>query len=170
MEEGYASAWSRICFGILLAALLVLVGGVSPQQAAQQPSSYAPVVITEDFATIMARMKAAKAEVMKRQMDLLNERYDLSNRPAADGTTMSRGKPVQEGVRVKLPAGVTWAQLAAMTPADIRDKGLFPKGFLPTAASPPRRRRYGVSRLPYRRDQTAGRARSHPLRSRFRSA
>ncbi len=131
MEEGYASAWSRICFGILLAALLVLVGGVSPQQAAQQPSSYAPVVITEDFATIMARMKAAKAEVMKRQMDLLNERYDLSNRPAADGTTMSRGKPVQEGVRVKLPAGVTWTQLAAMTPADIRDKGLFPKGFLP---------------------------------------
>ena len=131
MEEGYASPWRRIWFGILLAALLVLVGGVSPQQAAQQPSSYAPVVITEDFATIMARMKAAKAEVMKRQMDLLNERYDLSNRPAADGTTMSRGKPVQEGVRVKLPAGVTWTQLAAMTPADIRDKGLFPQGFLP---------------------------------------
>ena len=55
----------------------------------------------------------------------------LINRPAADGTTMSRGKPVQEGVRVKLPAGVTWTQLAAMTPADIRDKGLFPQGFLP---------------------------------------
>jgi hypothetical protein len=30
-----------------------------------------------------------------------------------------------------LPAGVTWTQLAAMTPADIRDKGLFPIGFLP---------------------------------------
>jgi hypothetical protein len=110
MEEGYASAWRRICFGLMLVALLVLVGGVSPQQAAQQPSSYAPVVITEDFATIMARMTAAKAEVMKRQMALLNERYDVSNRPAADGTTMSRGKPVQEGVRVKLPAGVTWTQ------------------------------------------------------------
>jgi len=131
MEEGYESPWRCTWFGVLLVALLVLVGGVSPQQAAQQPSSYAPVVITEDFATIVARMKAAKAEVMKRQMDLLNERYDLSNRPAADGTTMSRGKPVQEGVRVKLQAGMTWTQLATMTPADIRDKGLFPQGFLP---------------------------------------
>jgi cytochrome c peroxidase len=79
----------------------------------------------------MARMKAAKAEVMQRQLTLLAERYDVSNRPAADGTQMSRGKPVQEGVRVKLPGGMTWAQLTAMTPADIRAKGVFPKGFLP---------------------------------------
>ena len=60
----------------------------------------------------MTRMKAAKPEVMKRQMDLLNERYDLSNRPAP-GVTMSRGKSVQEGVRVKLPQGTTWETLAA---------------------------------------------------------
>ena len=46
-------------------------------------------------------MKAAQPEVMKRQMDLLNARYDLRNRPAKD-VTMSRGKPIQEGVRVKL--------------------------------------------------------------------
>jgi len=130
MSYGHASSWGG-WFGVILAALLVLVGGVSPQQAAQQPSSYAPVDLKEDFATIMARMKAAKAEVMQRQLNLLNERYDLSNRPATDGTTMSRGKSVQEGGRVKLPAGVTWAQLATMTPADIRDKGLFPKGFMP---------------------------------------
>lgn len=55
----------------------------------------------------MARMKAAKAGVMQRQLALLAERYDVSNRTAADGTRMSRGKPVQEGVRVKLPGGVT---------------------------------------------------------------
>jgi len=85
---------------------------------------------TDGFATLMARMKAAKAEVMQRQQALLNERYDLSNRPAA-GITMSRGKPVQEGVRAKLPPGVTWERLAAMTPEEIRDKGVFPKGFLP---------------------------------------
>jgi hypothetical protein len=58
------------------------------------------------------------------------ERYDLANRPA-QGATMSRGKPLQEGVRVKLAAGTTWDQLAAMSPADIRDKDLFPKGFYP---------------------------------------
>ena len=45
---------------------------------------------------------------------------------------MSRGKPVQEGVRVKLPEGVqSWQELADMTPEEIRQKGLWPKGFLP---------------------------------------
>jgi cytochrome c peroxidase len=44
---------------------------------------------------------------------------------------MARNKPVQQGVRVKLPAGVTWQQLGAMTPEDIRDRNLFPAGFLP---------------------------------------
>lgn len=93
-------------------------------------SSYSSVVIREEFATIMARMKAAMPEVMKRQMDLLNERYDLSNRPAS-GVTMSRGKPIQEGVRAKLPPGITWGTLAAMSPEEIREKGSFPAGFYP---------------------------------------
>ena len=89
-----------------------------------------PVVDTEDFATIYARMSSAKAGVMKRQMDLLSERYDLSDRPAS-GVVMDRTKPVQEGVRVKLRSGVTWAQLASMTADEIRNKNLFPGGFLP---------------------------------------
>jgi cytochrome c peroxidase len=63
-------------------------------------------------------------------MDLLAMRYDLSNRPA-QGVTMSRGKAIQEGVRAKLPQGVTWAQLAAMSPEEVREKNLFPAGFLP---------------------------------------
>jgi cytochrome c peroxidase len=67
---------------------------------------------------------------MKRQTDLLNERYDLSNRPAK-GVTMSRGKAVQEGVRVKLFKGMTWEKLAALSPEEIREKGLFPAGFFP---------------------------------------
>ena len=39
-------------------------------------------------------------------------------------------KPVQAGVRVKLPEGVTWETLVTMTPDQIRDRGLFPAGFL----------------------------------------
>ena len=84
----------------------------------------------ETFAAVMARMTAAKPGIMKRQMALLNERYDLSNRPAA-GVTMSRGKAVQEGVRAKLPAGMTWEKLAALSPEDIKENDLFPKGFYP---------------------------------------
>ena len=44
---------------------------------------------------------------------------------------MSRGKPIQVGPAAKLPEGMTWEQLAAMSRDEIRDKGLFPKGFLP---------------------------------------
>jgi len=113
--------------------LVAIIVGVLIMAAASsyaKETSYAPVAITEDFDSVLTRMKAAKPKVMKDQMDLLKERYGLSDEPAR-GTTMSRGKPVQGGVRVKLPAGMTWQNLAEMTPEDIRQKGLFPKGFLP---------------------------------------
>ena len=93
-------------------------------------TSYMPVDIKEPFASIMARMKEAQPAVQKRQADLLAERYDLANRPAT-GATMSKGKALQEGVRVKLPAGASWEQLAGLGAADIRNGDLFPKGFLP---------------------------------------
>jgi cytochrome c peroxidase len=84
----------------------------------------------DDFASIMAKMKAAKPEIEKKHRDLLEARYDLANR-AADGTTMSRGKKIQEGPRVKLTKDLTWDKLAAMSPNEIRDQGLFPGGFMP---------------------------------------
>jgi cytochrome c peroxidase len=109
---------------------LVVMGTAYGQDSGKQATSYAPVDIKETFASIMARMTGAKPEIMKRQMDLLNQRYDLSDRPAK-GVTMSRGKAVQEGVRVKLPKGTTWEKLAAMSPDEIRGKDLFPPGFFP---------------------------------------
>ena len=100
------------------------------QEAQGVKNSYMPVVDKESFAAVRDRMAAAKAGIMKRQMDLLEERYDLSDRPAS-GVFMDRTKPVQERVRVKLPAGVTWDDLVKMPPDEIRDKGIFPQGFLP---------------------------------------
>ncbi|MBI5571713.1 MAG: cytochrome B6 [Desulfomonile tiedjei] len=99
-------------------------------ETASQKSSYSPVVITEPFDSIMKRMTAAKPEIMKRHMDLLNSRYDLGDHPARDAT-MSRGKPVQEGVRIKLPAEMTWEKLAEMTPEEIKEKDVFPAGLFP---------------------------------------
>ncbi len=96
----------------------------------EKRSSYAPVDSTESTADVMARMKSQKPAVAKRHNELLAERYDLSNRPARD-VTMSRGKAVQEGPRAKLPKGMTWQQLASMSPEEIRDKDLWPAGFLP---------------------------------------
>lgn len=93
--------------------------------------TYMPVVIEKDFNTMMKEDTAAKPEVMKEQMSLLERRYDLSNRPAK-GVMMSGGrKPVQEGVRAKLPEGMTWDKLAKMAPEEIKQKGLLPGGFLP---------------------------------------
>ncbi len=119
----------------LLVCIIAVVGFVALIGYAQEamnkpPSSYSPVVAKESFEQTMARMSAAKAEVMKRHMDLLGDRYDLKDRPAK-GVTMSRGKAVQEGVRVKLPTGMTWQQLAEMSPDDIRVKDLWPAGFYP---------------------------------------
>lgn len=59
----------------------------------------------------------------------LAERYDLTSRPS--GVKMTRGKDVQGGVRVRLAAGLTWQQLAGMTPEEIRRRGVWPLGFLP---------------------------------------
>jgi cytochrome c peroxidase len=114
----------------LLAALALASGSLAAQETGKKSSSYAPVVIQEDFATVMSRMIAAKPAIMQRQKALLEERYDLSDRPAR-GVTMSRGKAVQESVRVKLRGGVTWETLARMSPEDVRERDVFPLGFLP---------------------------------------
>src|SRR5450759_78666 len=119
--------------GVGLAMLVLTLIGISvayANESGKGTTIYDPVDSKEDFASIMARMKAAKPEIMKRQMDLLNARYDLSDRPAK-GVTMSRGKAVQEGVRIRLLKGMTWEKLAAMSPDEIREKGLFPAGFFP---------------------------------------
>src|SRR5512141_2471609 len=93
---------------------LVVMGTAYGQDSGKQATSYAPVDVKETFASIMARMTVAKPEIMKRQMELLNERYDLSDRPAK-GVTMSRGQAVQECVRVRLPKGTTCEKLSAMS-------------------------------------------------------
>ena len=110
--------------------LVLALGTLLAQEAGKKSSSYSPVVIQEDFATVMSRMSAAKPAIMQRQKALLEERYDLSDRPARD-VTMSRGKAVQEGVRVKLRGGMTWERLAQMRPEEIRDRDVFPLGLMP---------------------------------------
>ena len=157
----------------LIGSCAIAVGVLTPTHAQEGTqrgaTSYAPVDIKEAFPSIMERFKAAKPAIQMRQADLLADRYDLSNRAAA-GVTMSRGKPVQEGVRVELPAGTNWDQLTSMNPTEISDKNLFPKGFYPL---PHPNHQEGGMVFPKIRDrgnQETGRARPHPLRPRFRPA
>jgi cytochrome c peroxidase len=90
-----------------------------------------PVLLgAESFATVLARDKAAKPDVMAKHMSFLDERYDLKRR-VDEKVTMTRGKPIPVGPATKLPANMTWDKLAAMPPDEIRAKKLFPGGFMP---------------------------------------
>ena len=114
----------------VMAVFTFLGSGYAQKQPPVGETSYIPVAVTENFDSIRERMEKEKDTLMQRQARLLEERYDLSDRPIS-GVTMSRGKAVQDGVRARLPDGMTWARLATMPSSEIREKGLFPKGFLP---------------------------------------
>jgi cytochrome c peroxidase len=98
-------------------AVVLLVGGIG-------------IVAAEDFPTLVKRLQQEKASFANRQQTLLEERYDLADRPAKD-VTMSKGKPVQEGIRAKLPKEMTWERLATQSPDEIKSKNLWPAGFYP---------------------------------------
>jgi cytochrome c peroxidase len=120
----------RLAIGGAASALLLVALAHAQEAKTRGETSYSPVDQKEPFRSVFSRMKADKPKVMKRHQALLSERYDLSNHPAK-GVTMTRGKSVQEGVRAKLPRGVTWEALAGMSPEQIREKNLFPGAFMP---------------------------------------
>jgi cytochrome c peroxidase len=133
-------AWALPIFGVLAAVCIAVFaptqaqvaskGDPSGAEPARGATSYMPVALERPFVEIFKEMSANKDNVMQRQRELLEARYDLSDRPV-QGVTMTRGKPVQGGVRVRLPDGVTWQRLTSMTREEIRKRDLFPEGFKP---------------------------------------
>jgi len=127
--------WLPCLFAVIILSWFVLpsltddkkptdVGGTSYDQLA-------PVLLgKETFDAVLKKDKADKNGVMDRQKKLLADRYDFTPRPDKK-LTMSRGKAIQVGPTVKLPKDLSWDKLAGMSSDDIRDKGLFPLGFLP---------------------------------------
>lgn len=84
----------------------------------------------QTLTAIMAEESAAKPQVMAAQRELLERRYHLQ--PTLDPEAkMSRGKPLAVGPTARLPAGVTWERLSAMTPEEIRQANVFPYPALP---------------------------------------
>jgi cytochrome c peroxidase len=110
--------------GFFVVAGSILLSAVSFYGQEKRESSYTPVN-EESFEKVMAQDKSQKAMVMKRQMALLNERYDLS-RHVTNEVTMSGGKPLPVGPTAKLKDGLTWEKLVGMTPAKMKEEGLFP--------------------------------------------
>jgi len=120
--------------------LTVAAGSLWSQPKPEEPvpeyskSSYdqiAPVLLgKETFQAMMTKDKADKPAVTARQKELLEARYDLTPRPDPK-VRMTRGKPIPVGPTTRLPDGMTWANLAGLSPDEVREKGLFPRGFLP---------------------------------------
>jgi cytochrome c peroxidase len=115
---------------ILISVVLAFSLQAYQSSAADVPTSYSPVVDTEPFDSVKKRLSQQKPQAEERFRKLLNERYDLSDRPIPN-INMTRGKKIQGGVRTKLPKNVTWEQLANMKPEEIKQKNLWPAGFYP---------------------------------------
>jgi len=113
-------------------SMLVLAASCSASVSASDvPNSYAPVDDRESFESVKQRMEKDRPAIEARFQNLLKERYDLSDRPVPGVASNGRKKPVQGGVRIKLPAGMTWDRLAAMSPEEIKARDLWPAGFYP---------------------------------------
>ncbi|MCR4295607.1 MAG: cytochrome B6 [Elusimicrobia bacterium] len=119
-----AHALSRCFLALLLASL------AAPALAADVDATPPTPKGLTGFADIQRWYTARRKEFNEGQARLLQKRYDLSDKAATDGA-MFRGKKIQQGVRAKLPAGVSWEDLAKMTPEEIRRRDAFPEGFMP---------------------------------------
>ena len=130
----------------LLLMTVVLIGQSGPTVQAQPAedagkrgaapgSSYdqiAPVLLgQETFQDRMAKDKADKGGGHGPPEGTAGVPLRPRARSPTTRSKMSRGKPLQVGPATRLPQGMTWDGLAAMSPGEIREKDLFPKGFLP---------------------------------------
>jgi len=115
-------------------SVLFLIMAATAAVFAQQGkvvSSYGPTNQDSTFETIKAERMAVKAKRAKEHMEMLNSRYDLSNKVSAE-IRMSGGKAIPLGPTAKL-TGTTWDGIGKMTPKEIKDKGIFPYKPLPFA-------------------------------------
>jgi hypothetical protein len=71
----------RIWLLFVIAGLLVFLDLLYAQQEQRGQTSYMKVDSTESFASFMARVTVEKPGIEKEHNALLNERYDLSDRP-----------------------------------------------------------------------------------------
>ena len=97
---------------------LYLYGGGSP-------TSFGSPDLPVPFSEWLRAQTAQRPKVDKRAHEILEKRYDLQCR-TKPGVTMSAGKPQPIGPTARLPKGLTWDQLAAKSPEEIRKGNLFP--------------------------------------------
>jgi cytochrome c peroxidase len=94
-------------------------------------TSFGSIDDVADFDRFCRMCKENKPRVMEQRRKFMAERYDFESAVMAD-VTMTRGKPIPNGPVVRLPKELaSWEELAALDPADILRRELFPLGFRP---------------------------------------
>lgn len=113
-----------------------LKAGEAPPQRLYQyggrgKRAYASTDDVENFAKFYKECSARKPKVMADRAAYMKLRYNFTGKTHPT-ITMARSKPIPVGPVVRLPKGVkSWEELAAMSPEEIKKKGLFPEGFRP---------------------------------------
>lgn len=94
-------------------------------------SSFASVDDVRDFEEFYRKCAEKKPQVMAERLAYMAKRYNFTGSTTTEAT-MTRGKPIPVGPVVRLPEGIkSWDELAALTPAGIRERNVFPLGFRP---------------------------------------
>jgi cytochrome c peroxidase len=111
------------------------VGEICPQDLSvfggKGKTSYASLDDVGSFEAFYEMCVKNKPKVTEERRQYMALRYHFSGKVTRDAT-MTRGKPLPVGPVVRLPQFVeSWEQLAALDPATIRKRGLFPLGFRP---------------------------------------
>jgi len=110
--------------------VILLPGSLAQADPLPPDLTYRPLPV-QPFSAVREQDQKQKPSVMEQQKELLERRYDLRDQPSADTMMSGERKALQEGVRVKLPEGMSWEKLGQMKPEEIKSKGLLPEGFLP---------------------------------------
>lgn len=111
-----------LVLGVITAASITALAASS---LADGPPRKPPKTASKQFIAAMQKLADARPAVVKRANALLAERYDLSGK-VDPSVKMSGGKkPVPVGPTARLK-GISWDQLAALTPAEIKRRGVFP--------------------------------------------
>jgi len=120
-----------LVLGIVGASVIALAAS----SLAEGPPRKPPATASKQFITAMQALADARPAVTKRANDLLAQRYDLSGKTDPSVRMSGGKKPVPVGPTARLK-GVSWDQLAALRPAEIKRRGVFPYPPLPHPLEP----------------------------------
>ncbi len=105
---------------------LLVVAGCAALAQDTKPRARPPASGSEARPTAEGKPLPNRDEVMARQRQYLQQRFDLSGKTHPTIRMSGGRKPIPVGPTARLAPGMTWETLGALSPDDIRQKNAFP--------------------------------------------